>query len=98
MELNKFEREIIIDKIKKLTEEKTSKINLKNIFYKDNLKPAIIKFTAAQNLTKSDPDKYKKLRTNKESASSLVTSCDIEIELITDNINRLEEIIIANKF
>jgi hypothetical protein len=62
------------------------------------LKPAILAFTTAQNLPKSDPDKYKKLRTNKESAQSLVTSCEIEIELITDNINRLEEIIIANKF
>ncbi len=98
MELNKFERESIIDRIKKLIEEKENKINLKNTFNKDNLKPAIIAFSGGQNLTKSDLDKYEKLRANKESAQSLVTSCEIEIELITDNINRLEEIIINNKF
>ena len=98
MELNKFEREIIIDKIKKLIEEKENRINLKNTFNKDNLKPAIIAFAGGQNLPKSDPDEFKKLKANKESAQSLVTSCEIEIELITDNINRLEEIIINNKF
>lgn len=98
MKLNRFDRELIIGKLKDLTDEKQSKINLSRTFERKDLKPAIINFDTVQNMPNNNETEVKQARLKRESAQAMVNSCDLEIELLNENIERLERILINNKF
>ncbi len=98
MKLNKFDRELIIGKLNDLIDEKQSRINLLKRFETKDLKSAIINFDTVQNMPNNNETEVKQARLKKESAQAMVNSCDIEIELISENIERLQNILIANEF
>ena len=98
MKLNKFDRELILGKIKTLTKERESRINLKRKFQRKDLEPAIIEFNTAQDSSKLNAEELEMALKKKESAQAMVNSCEIEIELLDDNIEKLEKILINNEY
>ena len=98
MKLNKFDRELILGKIKTLTNDRESRINLRRNFQRKDLEPAVIEFDTGRDKLKFNSEELAILRKKKNAAQAMVNSCDIEIELLDENIERLEKILIDNKF
>ena len=98
MKLNKFDRELILSKLQDLIDKKDSRINLKRNFETKDLEPSIINFNKVQDTPNISQTEIENARLRRESAIAMVNSCDIEIELIDNNIETLKKILINDEY
>lgn len=93
MKLNKFDREVILNKIKEWREELQNKSNLRRNYIRKDFRDAE---KALNSATDEHDKKDKELRL--QQAQSLINSLEIEMWLIEDNLEKLEKILINNEY
>ena len=93
MKLNKFDREVILNKTKDLREKLENKSNLRRNYIRKDFRDAE---KALNNATDENDKKDKELRL--QATQSLINSLEIEMCLIDDNLEKLEKILINNEY
>lgn len=97
-QLNKFDRENLLDTIRELRCSRETKTAVKRAYVKKELDDAERNFADEQNQADPSPQRIDEAAVTFYAAQAFVNSLDIELDLISDNIEKLENILINNEF